>query len=430
MKLLAALAAPLLVTAQEENVVAAATVLDENAFCNSDTITDVIECKRVLQLEENSSAVDFCKNDSANEDNCLMQILDNYDEAQELAENDEEFPMAYADAQDAMNDFVQDIQNDPMLQNVLAELNAIEAFLSSLFRSNGTIDADSDAAREAQQTQEGLKRFVELKQLVAWLQPKDKRISRYCFYGCWCLPEGAHSFVAGEGRPVDMVDKACQNLWFCYTCAKKEMRGRFNGYDKECIPDQRKYRFKFKYQPGAKQDYKQRDISCRDRWYWPMNNKNKWKSNCARAICECDRGLAKRLYRTWRHWDKSRHRIWSQKVTNCKQLMECAKEKDPMDRARCVQRGCLFIVKRRCLQCEDGPSCGKTYIKHELICCGRYPDDGGRVEMRDHGGTHMCCNKDEGTGYGNRYGFDGKWYNTITHCCPNGKVLAAADGLC
>merc|ERR1719219_3329905 len=196
---------------------------------------------------------------------------------------------------------------------------------SMVFNADGTTSNHTLTTSEADSLEEStqmMKRFVELKQLVSWLQPKDKRISRYCFYGCWCLPEGAHSFVAGEGRPVDLVDKACQYLWFCYTCAKQEFRGVFLGKSKECTPDKQKYTFRFRYDRAHPAHYEKRDIICKDTFYHPMNTKDKWKSNCARAICECDRGLAKRLWRAWTHWDKSRHRIWSQKVMSCKQLSD------------------------------------------------------------------------------------------------------------
>merc|ERR1712151_216000 len=150
--------------------------------------------------------------------------------------------------------------------------------------------------------QAALKRFTELKQLVAWMQPKDKRISRYCFYGCWCLPEGAHSFVAGEGRPVDAVDKACQGQWFCYMCAKEEFRGIFDTQPKQCNPDHARYSFKFKYDKQHPAHYDKRRIICKDEWKVPMDTKYKWKKNCAKAVCECDKGLAIRLYKTWKAW--------------------------------------------------------------------------------------------------------------------------------
>lgn len=372
-----------------------------------------------------------------------------------------------ASEEEVLNELTESVASDALIQEVISNINTVAVALTQsegeghslgnagfnlppdcieAYDSTGTddetnakrqqcrSDATGDDEEKQQQfdqltsQQDMLKRFVELKQLVAWMQPKDKRMSRYCFYGCWCLPEGAHSFVAGEGRPVDLVDKACQNLWFCYVCARYDFKGVFSGKQKECVPDKRRYSFKFKYDALHKHHYDKRDIVCKDAWSNPMDTKTKQRSNCARAICECDRGLAIRLYKVWKHWDKSRHRIWSQKVETCKQLDDCHalpevtdKEKD--EKRACIKRGCLFIVKRRCLN-----GLGDGEVDHELICCGLYGDEGSRMEMRDHGGTHACCNHDEGTGTG--LPWNGNWYNTFTHCCLNGVNTATTSGLC
>jgi len=421
MKLVVATALPLLAKAAYEDVVTEYCAGTETNW-NAD-VTDPEACRALLTADGPArQGVEACVElgDMSPGSDCMGNVIASL-------ENDEDF----ATSEFATDEFLAGIGDDPMLQNVLAEMNSLEAYLESegITRSinpDGTVSEASNDGVQAADTLSGLKRFVELKQLVSWLQPKDKRISRYCFYGCWCLPEGAHSFVAGEGRPVDLVDKACQYLWFCYTCAKQEFRGVFMGKTKECIPDKQKYDFRLKLDKAHPQHYDKRDIICRDSFYNPMNTKDKWKSNCAKAICECDRGLAKRLWRAWTHWDKSRHRIWSQKVTSCKQLSDCANIVDVNERAACVKRGCLFIVKRRCL---NGVSPGYS-PDHAEICCGLYSDEGGRMEMRDHGGTHACCNHDQGTGNGKAYPWSGNWYNTITHCCTNGKVYSAASPQC
>lgn len=96
------------------------------------------------------------------------------------------------------------------------------------------------------------------------------------------------------------------------------------------------------------------------------------------------------------------------------------------EREACIKRGCLFVVKRRCL---TGSNDGYA-VDHAQICCGKYEDDGGRMEQRDHGGTHACCNHDEGTGHRKGYPWTGAWYNVITNCCHNGKVFSAAAPEC
>jgi len=380
-------------------------------------------------------------------------------EATTVATTEAPVDIQLASEEEANNEFFAGISEDAMMTEVLADVNNIHIQLanSGMTKASGgeSLDcseyedmeeesaeyllleddqiAEFKKCKDASEDQiklknqeEQLRRFVELKQLVSWMQPKDKRISRYCFYGCWCLPEGAHSFVAGEGKPVDLVDRACQYLWFCYTCAKQDFKGIFGGRVKYCVPDAKRYAFRFSWNVLNKHDYTQRDIKCKDPWYRIMDAKFKQRSNCARAICECDRGLAMRLYKVWKHWDKSRHRIWSQKVTTCAQLTACnALPQDTVAeqqiKTACLKRGCLFIVKQRCLHSDRFvPS-----PDHELICCGLYEDDGGRIEMRDHGGTHFCCDHDQGAGSG--LPWYGNWLNSLTHCCKDGVPTILAS---
>ena len=46
-----------------------------------------------------------------------------------------------------------------------------------------------------------LRKFRQLKISVLWLQ-KEQKVGRYCYYGCYCLPEGSHNIAAGGyGKP-------------------------------------------------------------------------------------------------------------------------------------------------------------------------------------------------------------------------------------
>jgi hypothetical protein len=466
----------------------ALAAIDFVEFCNNDDsrwnlskdVTDPLSCVNSFKSDYDGSC-DSLQDGSPEQHTCVFDWWNNV-----LDSNDE-----YASEEFINNEFLGNINDDPMMAEILSTLNAQERFLSNYECENDgeggftnckpkdlcgdgqdpTIDNCATERRipgsplEAQTEQkqkigpdgepvvdeEGnpvmetpstelnvlagqsnlLKRFVELKQLVSWMQPKDKRISRYCFYGCWCLPDGAHSFVAGEGHPVDLVDRACQLFWFCYVCAKQEMTAVIDGKEKTCIPDKTKYTFRFKYNKKKPNDYKQRDIVCKDNWYLPMNTREKWKSNCAKAFCECDRGIAMRLYQSWKHWDKSRHRIWSQRVTECPTKKACeampiTTAKNRADREKCLRKGCLFIVKDRCLYGAGG----RNELDQKPICCGQYEDDGSRFEMRDHGGKFACCNHHKGTGYGDKLPWNGAWYNKLTHCCANGKVEAAGHVDC
>merc|ERR1711881_230656 len=92
-------------------------------------------------------------------------------------------------------------------------------------------------------------------------------------------------------------------------------------------------------------------------------------------------------------------------------------DKEKEDRRKCIKRGCLFVVKYRCL---DGSN-DNYAVDHEQMCCGTYENDGGRMEMRDHGGTHACCNWKDRTS-GENWPWNGNWYNTITHECEDGRV--------
>ena len=51
------------------------------------------------------------------------------------------------------------------------------------------------------------RKFRHLKILVLWLQEKP-RFGNYCYYGCHCMPEGAHHLGgSGYGEPVDLIDR-------------------------------------------------------------------------------------------------------------------------------------------------------------------------------------------------------------------------------
>merc|ERR1711881_828214 len=161
---------------------------------------------------------------------------------------------------DSMDEFFAGIKDDTMMQQVISDMNGLENAIERERLTRG-----GNVSELAQQTLAAMKRFADLKKLVSWLQPKDKRISRYCFYGCWCLPEGAHGFVAGTGRPVDLVDKTCQQLWYCYTCAKEDF-GR-------CTPNVRRYSFKFFWDRKDRKDHSKRGIICTNGWRKSYNSK-------------------------------------------------------------------------------------------------------------------------------------------------------------
>jgi len=332
----------------------------------------------------------------------------------------------------ALEEFFAGVEGDAMMLQVISDMNGLESFLESRNVSRSASDGEliddgtlDERTLAAEASLGGLKRFAEFKQLVSWLQPVDKRITRYCFYGCWCLPEGAHGFVSGTGLPVDLVDRACQQLWFCYTCAMAEFKYTFGGKVKPCDPTVRRYQFKFKYDRFKPKDYSKRDIICKDEWVIPpWTSKAEQRQACARAVCECDRGAAFRLGRFHRHWDKSRHRIWSISVKNCAANAQCSIDHSPdtpdwVDCRALPENSCLFITSKRCV---FGDTAGSD-IDNQEICCGVYEDEGRRFLQKDHGGAFACCAHDTGTGSYDSHPWDGNIYNVLTHCCPNGAVL-------
>ena len=65
-------------------------------------------------------------------------------------------------------------------------------------------------------TEEQIRKFRNLKILVLYLQ-REKKFGRYCYYGCYCLPEGSHDIASGGyGQPQDGIDRACFDFKQCY----------------------------------------------------------------------------------------------------------------------------------------------------------------------------------------------------------------------
>ena len=80
------------------------------------------------------------------------------------------------------------------------------------------MDMMSADDRDRALSDDQIRKFRNLKILVLWLQ-KEQKFGRYCYYGCYCLPEGSHNIAAGGyGTPVDNIDKACFDFKKCYKC--------------------------------------------------------------------------------------------------------------------------------------------------------------------------------------------------------------------
>lgn len=139
--------------------------------------------------------------------------------------------------------------------------------------------------------QTGARKFRQLKILVLWLQ-QEQRFGRYCYYGCYCLPEGAHNLSGGGyGEPVDGVDRSCKTFNQCYECAKLG-NGDTIEPQPTCDGEVTKYRFKLinNLDDGSK------SIEC-------MNK----PGTCERRICECDKKLAENLSKYESSWNENFH---------------------------------------------------------------------------------------------------------------------------
>ena len=140
-----------------------------------------------------------------------------------------------------------------------------------------------------------VKRYVQLKFAVQFRQ-KQKFLGKYCFYGCWCFPNGAGDLGIGTGDPVDNIDKSCREYSTCYNCmysanlnapcSEREI-GHYNVYGRE---DERS---------GDNMLICADDIG-----------------SCKRQRCECDLALAEKLAGLENEWNIQNHRKWGQPPFN------------------------------------------------------------------------------------------------------------------
>lgn len=171
---------------------------------------------------------------------------------------------------------------DKMCMNLMAELDLLDLERSTTDRASF------------------LRRLKQLKALILHLQPAH-HFARYCFYGCWCLPDAEHTVEGvGFGAPIDEVDGSCKRQASCYECAKMDHEGR------NCVADQVQYNYKLNV--GA--DHNGNSIEC-------LDEPNSEKFSCRRSICECDKKIGWRFERTLSRLDPRKppnaRYVWSTK---------------------------------------------------------------------------------------------------------------------
>jgi hypothetical protein len=147
-----------------------------------------------------------------------------------------------------------------------------------------------------------VRKFRGLKLITLWLLA-EPLFGRFCYYGCYCLPEGSHNIArGGYGKPLDDIDAACFDFKKCYKCLIDEFQGdnfvsnQFNlGYipKEECAGEHIGYGHELMEDgDGA------RWIKCKN----PVGS-------CRRAICECDKALAMAFAKYEADWDESLHEV-------------------------------------------------------------------------------------------------------------------------
>jgi len=173
-----------------------------------------------------------------------------------------------------------------------------------------------------------LDKFTKLMEMIMYLQ-YEPVFSKYCFYGCWCMPSGGADINRVWGQPVDEIDATCRDMQLCYKCAKLD-------YGNQC-KDTVGYSYKG-YEVNG-----ERRIRCMDE-----------QNTCRRAICECDRRLA----------------------------MDLAKLEDTASMDFHSKYG-TFNFQEQCVPQCTGSSCPKWDQ-----CCGDYPE---RFPYNSQDGAKQCC---------------------------------------
>jgi len=144
--------------------------------------------------------------------------------------------------------------------------------------------------RSSKEDKEFIQRFLQLKYSILFLQQHKKNIGRYCFYGCWCLPNGSSDLGVGTGPPIDDIDRSCREFATCYNCLYNTEIGR------GCNEKQPgRYTIKGRMDPTTKERY----LMCMDP-----------PGSCKRMRCECDRSLAEKLREHENQWNVQNHRRW------------------------------------------------------------------------------------------------------------------------
>lgn len=188
------------------------------------------------------------------------------------------------------------------------------------------------------------RKLKQMKLLILWLQP-EHRFARYCYYGCWCLPDADHSdFTPQYGQPVDPIDASCKRMSQCYDCAKRD-------YGNTCESVDTGYKYELIADEDEPDNHWKKSIRC-------LNDPKNDKHGCRRSICECDKQLAEDLRENFTHWFQGHHQTQGDFDTSI---------------------------------CEPDHNGNGGSGGGPLKCCGN--KDGPRFPYRDNGSRKCCGDK-------------------------------------
>ena len=281
-----------------------------------------------------------------------------------------------------------------------------------------------------------LRKLLQMKRLILFLQPKIRKIGDFSKYGCHCLPRGATNIDLDSNsahgmeipiKPLDKIDASCLAHRKCHLCAG----GEFSDIDtinNSCNPSITTYSFELKYNKLDPYNVFQRDIICKDDWE---------TTPCRRAVCECDRGLAEKLRSLASEYDEKLHHD-HESFTSFEDMCLVGYEmKNQAHQGHDHGVGAKFWNSN-----QNGAGLTREYFSSEkdseMNALGKniygkqvgYPADNGHHLFGRHK-ENACCGKYEG---GNRQIFNtrsrlccfqNKIYDpNIQQCCENGTITS------
>lgn len=302
-------------------------------------------------------------------------------------------------------------------------LSEFKSYMQQAEQRLGATYADSEQAKSLKT----LQRFAELVDMIMYLQ-KVPFFGQYWYYGCWCAPEGFFNTERqGYGKPVDLIDRSCRSMSYCYECAQLD-------HGAECNTKEVNYRWH-----GSIDENGKKKIFCDDE-----------PGTCEYSLCSCDKNLAEELALNEDKWNLHHHHKWGEfNRDSCfisdeqlqvsdkdfgqfnRQTVEMTREQAEAAAAAAIASGNVGpdgqpIIEGLTMRAggSDNAFSGLPAITlkfasafanpEEKYCCGEYDNrENKRVPLRrynNHGEPHneQCCH---GASEG------GHPYSVKTHCC-------------